>query len=359
MGDLNAAIKNCLDLELCEIGNVEGGRGSLYFRKSDQLTPFIFNVLSSGEKEVVDILMDLYLRRGSYDDTIFMIDEPELHVNTNIQRQLLVEINKLVGKTCQIWIATHSIGFLRALQDELKHDCQVLHFDPAAHKFATESVTLTAMKATYHNWRKIFQTALDDLTGLICPKTLIYCEGKERPIAGREAGLDADVYNQIFSGEHIDTLFISAGGASQLDHRAAVGISLLSKVFTEIDIRVLKDLDMASGGKPNAIDRTRYLENNPANHRVLSRWEIENYLFDKEVLKTYCQSKGTVFDEVGYDKHITDIIYQDLKPLTQHVKNFCGLVGPVSPDSFKRRLAEVITPDMAVYKSLHGDIFQA
>ena len=81
---------------------------------------------------------------------------------------------------------------------------------------------------------------------------------------------------------------------------------------------------MASGGKPDASDRARYLENNPANHRVLSRWEIENYLFDKEVLKAYCRSKSTVFDEAGYDKHVLDVANQDLKPLTQHFKNFCG-----------------------------------
>ncbi len=359
MGDLNAAFKNCLDLELCEIGNVESGRGSLYFKKSDQQTPFNFNVLSSGEKEVVDILMDLYLRRDFYNDTVFMIDEPELHINANIQRQLLIEINKLIGGNCQIWIATHSIGFLRALQDELKNDCQIIHFDTAAHKFANEAATLLPMKKTYHSWHKIFQTALDDLAGLICPKALIYCEGKEKQVAGRDAGLDADVYNQIFSGQHIDTLFISAGGASQLDSRSSVGIALLSKVFNDIDIRILKDRDMASGGKPDATDRAHYLENNPANHRVLTRLEIENYLFDKEVLKAYCAAKSTTFDETSYDKHVTDIVNQDLKKLTSHVKNFCGLKGSVAPDDFKRRLAEVVTPKMEIYKALHADIFYA
>jgi len=75
---------------------------------------FEFNVLSAGEKEAVDILLDLYLRKDDYDDTIFLIDEPELHINTAIQRKLLLEINRLVGADCQIWIATHSIGFLRA-----------------------------------------------------------------------------------------------------------------------------------------------------------------------------------------------------------------------------------------------------
>ena len=40
-------------------------------------------------------------------------------LNTAIQKKLLLEINKMVPSDCQIWVATHSIGFLRALQDEL------------------------------------------------------------------------------------------------------------------------------------------------------------------------------------------------------------------------------------------------
>ena len=40
--------------------------------------------------------MDLYLRKDEYDDTVFLIDEPELHINTSIQRKLLIEIDKLV-----------------------------------------------------------------------------------------------------------------------------------------------------------------------------------------------------------------------------------------------------------------------
>lgn len=50
--------------------------------KDDTTNAFEYNVLSSGEKEVVDILLDLYLRKDEYTDSIFIIDEPELHLNT-------------------------------------------------------------------------------------------------------------------------------------------------------------------------------------------------------------------------------------------------------------------------------------
>ena len=63
IGDLNSSLSKCLDLEVTSIGSIEANQGTLYFKKSDHSKEFEFNVLSSGEKEVVDILLDLYLRQ--------------------------------------------------------------------------------------------------------------------------------------------------------------------------------------------------------------------------------------------------------------------------------------------------------
>ena len=90
IGELNRALSNCLDIRISSLGEVQTGQGTIYFEKSDQTDPFEFNVLSAGEKEVVDILLDLYLRQDDFNDTVFLIDEPELHINTAIQRKLLI-----------------------------------------------------------------------------------------------------------------------------------------------------------------------------------------------------------------------------------------------------------------------------
>jgi hypothetical protein len=194
------------------IGNVEAARGTLYFKKPDHTKEFEFNVLSSGEKEVVDLLLDLYLRRDDYDDTIFLIDEPELHINTSIQRRLLIEINRLVGVNCQIWLTTHSIGFLRALQTEMQGECQIIQFQPES-DLASQACTLQPIKVTPGTWRELFAIALDDLASLVSPKTLIYCEGRAEP--GKqcvERGMDARALNNIFAATYPETLFISSGG---------------------------------------------------------------------------------------------------------------------------------------------------
>jgi AAA15 family ATPase/GTPase len=358
IGDLNDSIKNCLELEIKDMGNIEDGKGTLYFTKKDHPSEFQFDVLSSGEKEVVDLLLDLYLRKDDYNDTVFLIDEPELHINTSIQRKLLIEIDRLVGKNCQIWITTHSIGFLRALQTEMKGQCQIIQFKQED-DLAKTARTLVPITVGPETWREIFEIALDDLATLVSPKTLIYCEGRAEPGGlSVERGMDAKVFNSMFVATIPEALFISSGGNTELDQRSTIAIAILGKVFPTIEILVLKDRDMASGKDTTEHDRQQYLKTNPNNHRVLKRWEIENYLYDKEVLKAYCAGEGLIFDEPSYDAYVTDIENQNLKDATGRIKNYCGIKGSVSVDSFKTALATYVSEDMAVFKELKNCIFE-
>lgn len=358
IGELNNAIANCLNLEIDNLGNIEAGKGTFFFKKYDTATTFEYNVLSSGEKEVVDILLDLYIRKDEYIDSIYIIDEPELHLNTAIQRKLLIEINKMIPQNCQIWIATHSVGFLRALQDDFNDTSQIVEF-PGNNMWASQAYTLFPMEKSRNNWQRLFVTALDDLAYLISPKRLIYCEGKAKLSSdGKEKGLDAIVFNTIFGKSYPDTLFISSGGNTELDQRSMIAISLLSKVFHDIEILVLKDRDMASGKSTNEEDRQLYLKNNPISHRVLKRFELENYLYDKEVLKKYCLENNKDFDEDSYDKTITDIVNQPVKDMTNYIRNFCNIKSSINAEVFKQNLAQIIDNTMNVYKELEKIIFQ-
>lgn len=357
IGDLNRSISTCLNLEICSLGNVEGNQGTLYFQKPDHPAPFSFNVLSSGEKEVVDLLLDLYLRQEDFNDTVFLIDEPELHISTAIQGNLLREMNRLVGKNCQIWLTTHSIGFLRTLQTEMRDQCQIIRFRPEDN-LASEPRTLTPLKAGPGTWRDLFSIALDDLSHLISPSTIIYCEGRaEAGPNGKERGLDAQVFNNVFSKSHPEAFFTSSGGSTEPDQRSAIAISILGKVFPTVNIWVLKDRDMASGKPTDENDRQVYLKVNSKNHRILKRWEIENYLFDKSVLSSFCRANDLHFDEAAYDSFVGDIMNQNLKDEAGRIKNICGIKGSINAEAFKIDLSNYITEEMPAYKELEACIF--
>lgn len=358
IGDLNSALSNCLDLQIDSLGNIEANQGTIYFTKKDHPKAFEFNVLSSGEKEVVDVLLDIYLRQAEFSESIYLIDEPELHINTAIQKKLLLEINKLVPKDSQIWIATHSVGFIRALQEELNSESQIIEFKNGVN-WASETITLTPIVKNRANWKSIFSTALDDLSELVSPRTLIYCEGFDKPGKnGTEKGLDAKVYNNIFSEKYTDTLFISSGGNTELDKRSDIAINILSKVFSGIEILVLKDRDISSGRANTESERQIYLSTNPIYHRVLKRWEIENYLYDKEVLIKYCALNGLTFDETEYDKFVTDIVNQNIKDATNRIKNFCSISTSINQERFKLELSKVIDSEMFIYTELENVIFK-
>jgi hypothetical protein len=211
---------------------------------------------------------------------------------------------------------------------------------------------------THSKWKEIFETALDDLTGLVSPKRIIYCEGKDKPGAnGEERGLDAKVFNNIFSEKYHDTLFISSGGNAELDQRSEIAIAILTKVFSDIEILVLKDRDMSSGKQTTEKDREIYLQINPQNHRVLKRWEIENYLYDKEVLKSYCAGNGLNFNEVEYDKFVTNINDQNIKDETGRIKAYCGISTSINPEQFKITLSKYVKGNMNTYSELEKCIF--
>lgn len=152
-------------------------------------------------------------------------------------------------------------------------------------------------------------------------------------------------------------MFVSSGGNTELDQRSAIAISILSKVFSDVEILVLKDRDMASGQSTTEADRQTYLQNNPSNHRVLKRWEIENYLYDKQVLQRYCNDKGLIFNEADYDQFVTDIENQNLKDETGRIKNICGITGSVGADQFKENLSTYIVEDMSVFSELEECVF--
>ena len=116
---------------------------------------------------------------------------------------------------------------------------------------------------------------------------------------------------------------------------------------------------MASGKDTDENDRRVYLKTNPPFHRVLKRWEIENYLYDKDVLKAYCAGEKQNFDEAAYDAFVTDIYNQNLKDATGHIKNFCSIKGSISADSFKIALASYLTKNLPVFTELEDCIFKS
>ena len=90
---------------------LEGKPPDIRFQKG--LSEVHYDLLSSGEKEVFNILLNLFVRREHFANAIYFIDELDVHLHTRLQYALLQEIvERWIPEHSQLWTASHSLGFI-------------------------------------------------------------------------------------------------------------------------------------------------------------------------------------------------------------------------------------------------------
>jgi len=218
--------------------------------------------------------------------------------------------------------------------------------------FFTGDHTITPAKMTRAKWQSLFQIALDDLVGLMAPERVVFCEGAPHPdIGGKEEGRDAIVLNQVFGSSHPETLFVSAGGNSQTQRHSSLALKVLQKAFLETEVLLLRDRDQFTDTQRNS-----FLAG-AQHHRMFERHEIENYLFDSDVLRHYAAKTGHDFELAEYGKIVTDIQSQDLKAgsTLRKLCDLCGFSG--EPEELLVELAEHVEASGSVFQDMERCIF--
>ena len=211
---------------------------------------------------------------------MFCIDEPELHVATGLQGPLIASILALLCDGSQLWIATHSIGIVREAYRMLRErPGEVVFLDFSGRDF-DGSVTITPSAPNRVFWENMYEVALDDLSSLVAPHRIIICEGSKNK---HVKAFDARCYNRLFADEFPDTLFKSQGGSGEVIQSEHL-VGILKSIARGIEVKKLIDRDdMTDDMRAQLI---------PQGIRVLRRRELEEYLYDPEVLRTFLQTEG-------------------------------------------------------------------
>lgn len=345
IGEVREAMKNIFaDLLLESLGDPLTN-GQFFFSKGIS-KDFQYKNLSAGEKGAFDIILDIIIKKREYNDTIFIIDEPEIHMHSKLQQRLLLELIRLIPNTCQLWIATHSIGFIRgAIEvDKVNHDTvAVLDFDE--YDFDSE-IKLSPVKLGTKMVQKMFSVAVDDLANMITPESIYFCEGSLSDIANdSKKEFDAKVYNTIFPDK--DILFIPADNKTVSSKAGSLLVSIISKSGLARKVNTLVDRDDFTEAKISEMSIEKPYQ------KFLKRKEIENYLLSKEIIAKYCTEKGVDISKVT--SLITDQVNGSAKSVQGSLMNQCGYIGSV--DDFKLELAKYITPETETYKELNEIIF--
>lgn len=258
---------------------LRGEAADIRFKKGQ--SEFHYNLLSSGEKEIFNIFLNLFTRKKLYNDTIYFIDELDLHLNTSLQYSLLKEITEnWIPDNCQLWTASHSLGFIDyARESELAAtiDFNQLDFD----------LPFTLVPQPKESF-EVYELAVSKgiLSKILTGKKLIFAENK-----------DALYYNNL----SIDnTIFLSANDKNHVFYSAKEPdrFGLIDRDFlTDEEIIQIK-------GSYNHL----YL---------LNYYSIENYLYHPDNLEEYYRSTKQPFDKEAYinrliecrNQHKSGIIY--------------------------------------------------
>ena len=279
IGDIRKSIKSVFpDLLLNELGNPLDD-GTFFFAKGVS-QKFDYQNLSGGEKAAFDILLDFVIKRRDYDNTVFCIDEPELHLNTGLQGDLLQEMYNLINDNSQLWIATHSIGMMRKARDLADNNPGLVTFLDFDKAFDQPQI-LEPVEVNRAFWEKTLHVALDDLAELVVPRRIVICEGVPRSLVpGRNEAHDAQCLDRIFSDEFPDTKFLAGVNCHEVasDKHALIGaigaLAQGAEIFSVIDRDDRSEDEIDEAVKEGI--------------HVLTRRNLECYLFDDEVLEALC-----------------------------------------------------------------------
>ena len=316
LGDLQKAMRGLFrdpDLLLQDFGGIQGG--SFRFSKGN-VADFHYKNLSGGEKAAFDVLLDVFVKRDEAKEAVFCIDEPELHVATALQGPLIASILTLLQEPSQLWVATHSIGIVReAYRMLLERPGEVVFLDFSGKDF-DGSVSVTPSSPNRVFWENMYVIALDDLSSLVAPQRVVICEGsKDKHVKA----FDAQCYNRLFADEFSETLFISQGGAGEVVQSEHL-VAILKAIASGIEVAKLIDRDDMTDE-----ERSKKMVQGI---RVLRRREIEEYLYDPEVLRTFLQTVGkeSVAEQV----------------LSERESLVIGQPGPANIKNVSRQLFEAI-----------------
>lgn len=217
--------------------------------------------LSSGEREVLNIVFDFLLRQPS--DCVIFFDEPELHLHPELTNKLISTL-KTIGEGNQFIFCTHSAELLSGSLDN-----SVIFIQPQNGVGVNQAVPVGLESGTYEALRAIGQSI-----GVVAlGKKIVLIEGTK-------SSLDKKTYLQISKGRFPNLVLVPCEGKHTIQSFGHIADSVLNKTMWGVDFFLLADRDAFPDELAPKIE-ARGLSNKV---KCLSRYHLENYFLDEIIL---------------------------------------------------------------------------
>lgn len=217
--------------------------------------------LSSGEREVVNVVFDFLLRNPS--DCVVIFDEPELHLHPELSYRLLQTL-KTAGTRNQFVFCTHSAEIISASLDN-----SVLFVTPSKGDGSNQAVAVREDDATHRALKLIGQSI-----GVVSlGKRIVLVEGNH-------GSLDKETYGAILRGQFPSLVLVPSGGKELIQSFSVLIERVLDQSVWGVDFFMLCDRDAVP-----ATRNAQELESAAKQRlRVLKRYHLENYFLDEQII---------------------------------------------------------------------------
>ncbi len=217
--------------------------------------------LSSGEREVVNIVFD-FLLRGARDCIVFF-DEPELHLHPELSYKLLQAL-KTVGSNNQFVLSTHSPDIITASLDN-----SVVFVGPPRPTLDNQAIVVAEDDNTHQALKLLGQSI-----GIISlGKKIVLIEGTD-------SSLDKQTYGSILRDRFPNLVLVPGGGKGILSSFETLRQNVLERTLWGVEFFILCDRDVVPLSKTP--EELKKLSGSRA--ALLGRYHLENYFLKETVI---------------------------------------------------------------------------
>lgn len=238
--------------------------------------PFPLNSLSSGEREVVNIVFDFILRTSSH--CIVFFDEPELHLHPELSYKLLQALRS-AGTENQFVFCTHSPDIITASLD------QTVVFLAPPTLDATGKANNQAIRVEEDDSTNQALKLLGQSIGIVAlGRRLVLIEGTA-------SSLDKQTYGFLLKNRFPGLVLVPTGGKDLIQSFGPIVDNILNKALWGVDFFMLCDRDSA-----NTEDIARLQSETKGRLRFLGKYHLENYFLNATVIARIfedCEPEGS------------------------------------------------------------------
>ncbi len=228
-----------------------------YKDSSGQVLPF--STLSSGEQEVIKILFDV--ARKEIRHSVFIIDEPELHLHPTLTFKLIESLKSIGEHTNQFIFLTHSADLISTY-----YSTGNVFFIDTNQSGVNQAHRLSELDKSHHT---LVQLIGENLGLFAVGRKIVFIEGES-------SSIDRLTYHKIGRSVNPELIFSPVGSVVNMGALKVVEEQLRNSLFG-VDMYMLRDRD---GLRQDQIDE---LEKN-GRLFCLKRRHIENYFLDENIL---------------------------------------------------------------------------